>query len=93
MSKPVLFAHDTSMLIKNPSFLNFRKEIIKLYELLNKWFSDNLFALNFEKTYFLQFTTKNRSLSEINTNYNNKYINNTFSTHFLGIAINNTLSC
>jgi hypothetical protein len=91
-SKPVLFADGTSILIKNSSLLNFRKKIINTFEQLNKWFSDNLLALNFEKTYFRRFTTKNSSLSEINVKYNNKYINNTFSTHSLGITIDNTLS-
>jgi hypothetical protein len=91
-SKPVLFADDTSIIIKKPSLFNLKKQIIKIFEQLNKWFNENLLILNFDKTYFLQFKTKNSAVYEININHNDKFINNTSSIHFLGITIDNTLS-
>jgi hypothetical protein len=91
-SKQVLFTDDTSIIIKNPSLFNFKKQIIKIFEQLNKWFSDNLLILNFDKTYFLQVKTKNNSVNEINVNHNDTFINNTSSIYFLGITIDNTLS-
>jgi hypothetical protein len=49
----------------------------------------NLLSLNFDKTYFMKFQTKNKSLNEIT---NNKIISNTSNLKFLGIVIDNTLS-
>jgi hypothetical protein len=69
-TKPVPFVDDTNILIKNLSLLNFKKEIINIFEQLNKWFGDNLLALNFDKTYFCQLKNKSHSLNEININYN-----------------------
>jgi hypothetical protein len=56
--KPVLFAYDRSILIKNPSFLNLKKGIINIFEQLNKWFGDNLLALNFDKLIFFSLKLK-----------------------------------
>jgi hypothetical protein len=58
----------------------------------NEWFSGNLLSLNFGKTHFTQFLTKNGSFDEINIEHNNKIISNTSNLEFLGIIIDNTLS-
>jgi hypothetical protein len=58
---------------------------------MNKWFNANLLSLNFDKTYFMKFQTKNNFLNEINIT-NNKIISNTSNLKFLGIIIDNTLS-
>ena len=59
---------------------------------LNKWFNSNLLLLNLEKTYFLQFLTKNKRVTDIHIQYENRQISNIGSIKFLGIVIDNNLS-
>jgi hypothetical protein len=63
-----------------------------VFKNMNDWFNANLLSLNFDKTYFMKFQTKNNSLNEMNITNNNKIISNTSNLKFLGIIIDNTLS-
>jgi hypothetical protein len=65
LSKPVSFAYDTSLIIANPDTQRFGKDINAVLEKLNRWFSSNLLLLNLEKTYFLQFVTRNTSTLDL----------------------------
>jgi hypothetical protein len=65
-SKPVLFADDTSIIGTNPSPVDFKNDIITVFEHTNKWFKANLLSLNFDKTHYIQFITKNISFIDIN---------------------------
>jgi hypothetical protein len=58
-SKPILFADDTSIIATNSNPKDYISDITTTFECLNKWFQANSFSLNYDKTYFLQFTTKN----------------------------------
>jgi hypothetical protein len=49
-------------------------------------------SLNFGKTHFTQFLTKNGSLDKTNIEYNNKITSSTTNLEFLSIIIDNTLS-
>ena len=57
-SKPILFADDTSIIITNHSPSQFKEDINNIIENINDWFRGNSLSLNFDKTYFLQFSTK-----------------------------------
>jgi hypothetical protein len=70
----VLFADDTSVVVSNPSLVNFERDINMVFRNMNDWFSANLLSLNFGKSHFMQFLTKNVSLNEIRIEYNNKLI-------------------
>ena len=48
---PILFAADTSILIKSPNNIQFQSDFNIVFEQLNKWFKANLLSLNFEKTF------------------------------------------
>jgi hypothetical protein len=63
-----------------------------VFKNMNEWFKANLLSLNFDKTYFMKFQTKNSSLNEMNITNNNKIISNTSNLKFLGFIIDNTLS-
>jgi hypothetical protein len=89
-SKPVLFADDASTIVTNPSPLDYKNNIINIFENINDWFKANLLTLNFDKTYYIQFMTKNSST--INIGYDNKQIANSTSTKCLGLIIDNMLS-
>lgn len=56
------------------------------------WFKANLLSLHFDKTQYLQFTTKSNMINYTKIGYDNKSITNTFHTKFLGLIIDNTLS-
>jgi hypothetical protein len=55
---PMLFADDTSILIIGPNNIQFESDLNVVSGQLNNWFKVNLHSLNFEKTYFIQFTNK-----------------------------------
>jgi hypothetical protein len=59
---------------------------------MKKWFNSNLLSLNFDKSYYMQFITKNKSLNKINIEHDNKMIIQTEFVKFWGITIDNTLS-
>ena len=58
LSKPVIFAFDTSILIAIPSPSKFKEAIKNIIDNINDWFKVNS-SLSFAKTYFLQFMTNN----------------------------------
>jgi exonuclease III len=92
LATPILFADDTSLIISNLDGLHFEKDINTVIQTLDKWFHSNLLFLNFEKTQFLQFLTKNTNAIQLNLTYNNKQISNMDHSKFLGLMINNRLS-
>jgi hypothetical protein len=89
VSQPVLFADDNSILISKPSPTEFINDINKVFGNVNDWLKVNLLSLNFDKTYCVQFLTKNNQEININIGYGNKLITNTCTT-FLGLIIDST---
>jgi hypothetical protein len=65
-SKIFIFTDDTIIIITNPTPLTTLREINKVLKLINDWFNANLLSLNISKTYFIQFSTKNISLTNFN---------------------------
>jgi hypothetical protein len=58
IANPILFAHDTSIIVSNTSPEEFKSNIsLVLIETID-WFQSNLLTLNCDKTHFLQFLTK-----------------------------------
>ena len=90
-SIPVLFADDTSILITSPK-KNFQHEITAAFNFINEWLNTDLLFINFSKTHYVQFTTKNKPKSHIKISYNNKQISTTSTIKFLGICINVTIN-
>jgi len=54
-------------------------------------FNSNLLSLNFDKTHYMQFITKNKCLYKINIEHDNKMILQTKFVKFPGITVGNTL--
>jgi hypothetical protein len=88
----MLFADDTSILIMSPNNIQFHSDLNIVFGQLNKWFKANLFSLNFDKTYFTQFTNKCTYTSDIQITYEDKHICKAIETEFLGLFINNNFS-
>jgi hypothetical protein len=88
----ILFADDTSILVKNPNPVAFGNDINAVFKHINEWFVANLLSLNFDKTNFIHFTSKSKPKIGINITYNNMQINTINNNKFLGILFNDTLS-
>jgi len=91
-SKPVLFADDTSIIIANPIPSKFKEDINNIIDTINDWFRGNSLSLNFDKTYFLQFRSKNSHAISIKLSCDNKMIKEAKNTKFLGLNIDSSLS-
>jgi len=58
ISKPTIFADDTSIIFTHSNYVNFKNEIDIVIEKIRKWFEINSLILNFNKTHYMQFMTK-----------------------------------
>jgi hypothetical protein len=89
---PIIFVDDTSILLTHFNTNYFKNHIHITLEYLNRWFKSNRLYLNFNKTYYIHFTTKGKMSDIFTTRGNNNCINNTLCTKFLGIMIDDALT-
>jgi hypothetical protein len=75
ITKIVLFADDTSIIITSHNPINFKTNINKIFQDVNRRFNANL-SLNIDNTCYMQFVTKNSSLIDLNITHGNKKIAN-----------------
>jgi hypothetical protein len=92
VTKPTIFADDTSIIITHPNFTVFREEINTVVEKISNWFQTNSLTLNFNKTYYMHFSAKSKLLIDIHLSYKGNPIRNTFSANYLGLTLDSTLS-
>jgi len=52
-SSVILFADNTSVIISDPCFMNFERNVNIVSKAMKKWFNSNLLSLNFDKTYYI----------------------------------------
>jgi hypothetical protein len=71
--------------------MEFIKNCNLIFSQLNTWFKINNLPLNYKKTNFVQFRTKNLSTLDLKLQFNDKPINNKSQTKFLGILLDSTL--
>jgi len=70
-SSVMLFAGDRSVIISEPCLMNFERNLNIVFRIIKKWFNSNLLLLNLDKTYYMQFITKNKSLHRIDIEHDN----------------------
>ena len=58
ISKPTVFADDTSIIFTNSNYLDLKHEINMVIEKMIRWCETNSLTFNFDKTYFMHFVTK-----------------------------------
>jgi hypothetical protein len=63
-----------------------------IFETLNKWFKVNQLTLNFDKTHYIHFVTKQDKSAKLMIGYNNKFVACTSSIKFLEMSMNENLS-
>jgi len=88
----VLFADDTSVLVTDSNKKDFNTNINQSLSSLITWFNSNLLTLNFNKTHFIEFRTKNYYQVQTKVLYEPKVISNSTETKFVGLTIDETLS-
>ena len=91
-SKFVLFADDTSVIITNPDPHSFRISLNKITHDIHEWFETNLLSLNFDKTHYIQFMTRNNSSNDLDIIHRSRKLTMVKSTKFLGLTLHATLS-
>ena len=87
-----LFAVDTSVIINELCLTNFESNLNIVFRIIYMWFNSTLLSLILNKTYCVQFITKNQSSSNINIEHDNKMIIQTDFVKFWGMTVDNTLS-
>jgi hypothetical protein len=88
----VLFADDTSLLITGFIKLDFHININQSLRSVISWFNSNLLTLNFNKTHYVEFRSKNYYQVKTTIRYEHKDISSSTETKFLGLIIEETLS-
>jgi hypothetical protein len=73
-TKILLYADGTSIIVTSPNLENNEKEINKLFRDIGCWFKLNQLALNYNKTHYLQFNTKNSREYVLKLNYQGNYV-------------------
>jgi len=86
----VLFTDDTSLLITG--FRKLDSTINQSLHSIISWFNSNLLTMNFNKTDYVEFRTKNYYHFETTVKYEYKDTSSSTKTKFLGLRINETLS-
>jgi hypothetical protein len=91
-TKVVHFADGTSIKITSPNQERFQTALNKTLSDINLWFKANFLSLNFNKTYYLQYRTKNYIDNALDINYLNKNISNRPYTKFLVLMVYDDLT-
>jgi hypothetical protein len=89
---PILFADDTSILVKGSSPEDFQNRMFNNFTCVNKLFRTNLLSINVNKMHFIHFKTKNKPTIKVNIVYNNQPIKTMANNKTLGIYINDTFN-
>jgi hypothetical protein len=85
ISKPILFAKNTSIIFSNSDTTDYVTEFIVTFDKINVCFTINSLTLN--KTNYVHFTAKTNTKIHINLNFENIQINNINNKKFLGLTI------
>jgi len=79
-TKILLYVDDTSIIVTSPNLENFETKIDKIFGNINNWFKINQLALNYNKTHYLQFNTKNCRDYDFKLNYQGNYVKSSSNT-------------
>jgi hypothetical protein len=55
---PILFADYTSFIVANSNSMSMNQDLKLVLEITQKWFKSNIMLLNYDKTTFIQFSSK-----------------------------------
>ena len=89
---PILFADDTSIIVKSSKLKDFQNNMAMAFNCVNKWFKVNLLSINVDKTDYLQFKTKNNLICNINIVCSDKLVTTLPKIQFLGMYIQDSIN-
>ena len=56
---PILFADETSIIVKSHTPKDFQTNMVEAFDNANKWFKVKSLSINVKKTHYIPFKTKN----------------------------------
>ena len=83
----ILFADDTSIIVKSHNLKDFRTNMLTDFNYVSKWFKVNLLSINVDKTHYVQIKTKNKPTLDIKIVCVDNLITTLPNIKFLGIYI------
>jgi hypothetical protein len=89
---PILFADDTSVIVKSPNSRDFKTNMDTAFNCVNKWFKVNLLSINVDKTHYIQFKTKNKPTVGISIVCNDNLITTVPKIKVLGLYIHDSIN-
>jgi hypothetical protein len=92
ISKVILFADDTSLLVTDKNYEQFKQKANSVMSCLGQWFDTNQLILNLTKTNLVKFTSTNLVHFPLTVEYKNILIDETVNTKFLGMHIHNHMN-
>jgi hypothetical protein len=91
-TKIFLYTNDTSIIVTNSKYNDYKSAMNKLFYEVNTWFRTKLLKLNVNKTCILQFMTLYHDDHGMYNNISYKLPANSECIRFLGLNIDNKLS-
>jgi len=92
LTKILLYADNTSIIVTSSNLENFETKIDKIFGDINNWFKIDPLVLNCNKTHYLQFNMNSSKDYDLKLKYQGNYIKSPTNTNFLGLIIDDTLS-
>jgi len=84
---PILFADDTSIIVKSPNLKDFQTNMVTAFNCVNKCFKVNVLSINVDETHYILFKTKNKPTLDIKIVCVDNLITTLPNIKFLGIYI------
>jgi hypothetical protein len=88
----MIVADDTSVIIPSKHLDDFCMLSNRVLSLMSKWFAANKLALNLDTPNIIKFITINVLQCPLSIGYNDKHIEESAQTKFLGLKIDNHLN-
>lgn len=87
-----LFADDSTVLFTNDITINLESDINKSLILVNDWLNSNKLMINIDKTKIMNFKIRTRRTGTLNIKYQDKDIEETETTKFLGLYVDDKIN-
>jgi hypothetical protein len=91
LSEPILYVDDANVIISSKNFDDFSAMSNTILSHVRKWFSSNSLVLNLNKTNIIKCIINKSPQNDLNIGYDEKYIEESINTKFLGFQIDNHL--
>jgi len=88
----ILFADDTSGIVKSHTPKDFQTNMVEEFDNANKWFKVNSLSINVKKSHYIPFKTKNKPTLDINIVCDNKSITPATDIKYLGIYLQDSIN-